>query len=109
MPNTETDVTPPVARVLPGQADTNEVVNGMIVTFDVPCTYISDLDILFVRALSGEPLRLLPDEQRDDSSVYVFFGLGTHAPSLRGLLERLDDRRWRFSMTPPLDEAIGAT
>ncbi len=99
MPTTPAEDQPP-GRMIPGQADTEEVAHGMVVTFDQPCSAITDLDILFIRAPSGEPLRLLPDEQRSANSVYVFFGLGTHALSLRGWLDRIDERRWRFNMEP---------
>jgi hypothetical protein len=94
------DVVPPVGRLIYGKAEKEEAEHGMIVTFDDPCRTISALDVLLIQAPSGEPLRLLPDEPRDPNSVYVFFGLGTHALSLRGWLERLDERRWRFNMEP---------
>ena len=93
-------IAPPVGKVLPGAADAQEPEDGMVITFDAPCPSISELDLLFIRAPSGEPLRLLPDEPRDERSVWVFFGLGTHLPGLRGWLERLDARRWRFNMEP---------
>jgi hypothetical protein len=83
-----------------GRANKEEPEHGMVVTFDDPCRSISDLDLLLIQAPSGEPLRLMPDEPRDAKSVYVFFGLGTHAQSLRGWLERVDDSRWRFNMEP---------
>ena len=94
------DIVPPVGRLLPGRVDAERPEHGIIVTFDVPCRSISALDILLIQAPSGQPLRLLPDEQRDANSVFVFFGLGTHAQSLRGWLDRIDDNRWRFCMEP---------
>ena len=51
-------IVPPVGRMLPGRADVREPEDGMVITFDAPCSSISELDLLFVRSPSGEPLRL---------------------------------------------------
>lgn len=99
---------PPVGRTIYGRADKEQPEHGMIVTFDEPCRTITELDVLLIQAPSGEPVRLIPDEQRDSNSVYVFFGLGTHVESLRGRLDRLDDRRWEFSMKPENSETLKA-
>lgn len=72
--------------------------DGMVVSFDQPCTSIERDDTLAIRAPNGDLLEIFPAAKRADGSVSVWYAPHPLLRHWLGWMERIDDMRWSFRM-----------